>query len=67
MRLVSDMFKERYQKSHYLKETLNTTRLEEIISSNSTWFGQLMGAPQLLAWLIQFDFWLESNNINIID
>lgn len=67
MRLVSDMFKERYQKSHYLKETLNTTRLEEIISSNSTWFGQLMGAPQLLAWLIQFDFWMESNNINIID
>ena len=66
MRLVSQMFKERYQQSRYLKELLDTSRLEEIISSNSTWFGQLMGAPQLLAWLLQFDFWLESNNINII-
>lgn len=64
--LVKKFFTERYEHSHYLKETLDLSKLDEIISSNKTWFGQLMGAPQLLAWLIQFDFWLESNNINII-
>ena len=66
MRLVCDMFKERYQKSHYLKENLDTKQLEKIVCSGGTWFGQLMDTPQLLAWLIQFDFWLENYNINII-
>ncbi len=64
--LVQELFNERYKHSHYLKETLDLSKLKEIIDSNKTWFGQLMGAPQLLAWLIQFDFWLESNDINII-
>ncbi len=67
MTLVNDLFNERYNKSHYLKERLDKKRLNEVITSNGTWFGQLMGAPQLLAWLIQFDFWLESNNINIVE
>lgn len=66
LRLVSNLFNERYQKSHYLKERLDKKRLDEVIASDGTWFGQLMSAPQLLAWLIQFDFWLESNNINIV-
>ena len=66
MRLVSELFNERYKKSHYLKENLDLKKVNEVIESNKTWFGQLMGAPQLLAWLVQFDFWLESNNINIL-
>ncbi|MBQ3039975.1 MAG: asparagine synthase (glutamine-hydrolyzing) [Clostridia bacterium] len=66
MRLVKGLFDERYEKSHYLKENLDIEKLNEIIMSNKTWFGQLMGAPQLLAWLIQFDFWLEKNNVNIL-
>ena len=64
--LVKNLFDERYSHSHYLKENLDLNRLNEVLESNKTWFGQLMGAPQLLAWLIQFDFWLESNGINII-
>ncbi|MBQ8546602.1 MAG: asparagine synthase (glutamine-hydrolyzing) [Clostridia bacterium] len=67
MTLVSELFKERYNKSHYLKETLDLKKVSEVIESGKTWFGQLMGAPQLLAWLVQFDFWLENNNINILD
>ncbi len=63
---VKKLFDERYNRSHYLKESLDIERVNEVIESNKTWFGQLMGAPQLLAWLIQFDFWLESNNVNII-
>lgn len=64
--LVKELFDQRYKHSFYLKETLDLGKLTEVIESNKTWFGQLMGAPQLLAWLIQFDFWLESNNVNII-
>ena len=66
MRLVKGLFDERYNHSHYLKENLDLVKLNEVIESNKTWFGQLMGAPQLLAWLIQFDFWLESNNVNVL-
>ena len=66
MSLVFNEFKKRYEKSHYLKENLDTARLDEIISKGGTWFGQLMDTPQLLAWLIQLDFWIESYRVNII-
>lgn len=67
MELVSKIFWARYEKSHYLKENLDKESLEASISGKSTWFGQLMAAPQLLAWLIQFDFWLEHYNVNIVE
>lgn len=31
-------------------------------SQGATWFGQLMQKPQLIAWLIQFDFFLKHYN-----
>ncbi|MBQ4586075.1 MAG: asparagine synthase (glutamine-hydrolyzing) [Clostridia bacterium] len=65
--LVMDLLKERLDKGHYLKEFLDRDRLEEIIQSGGTWFGQLMDTPQLIAWLVQFDYWLDYNNINIVD
>lgn len=67
MSLVMNLLKERLEKGHYLKEFLDKSRLEEIIKSGGTWFGQLMDTPQLVAWLVQFDFWLDHNNINIVD
>jgi len=30
------------------------------------WFGQLMAQPQMLAYLIQVDFWLRDNHISIV-
>ncbi len=33
--------------------------------TNIPWFGQLMNAPQLLAYLLQIDFWLQKYKINI--
>ncbi len=33
--------------------------------TNIPWFGQLMNAPQLLAYLIQIDFWLKEYNVLI--
>lgn len=66
MELVLSKFWERYKHSHYLKENLDTNKLNEVISSGGTWFGQLMDTPQLLAWLIQLDCWMEINNVNIV-
>jgi asparagine synthase (glutamine-hydrolysing) len=33
---------------------------------NETWFGQLMGIPQLMAWLVQLDYWFEEYQISLV-
>lgn len=33
---------------------------------SSPWYGQLMKAPQILAYIIQMDYWLKKYNVNII-
>ena len=63
---VYSLLKSRLKKGTYLNEALDTDKLNEILNSNGTWFGQLMSAPQLIAWLIQFDYWLEKYKINLI-
>lgn len=35
------------------------------VSANIPWFGQLMNAPQLLAYLIQVDYWLREYKVVI--
>ncbi|MEE1025201.1 MAG: hypothetical protein U0L48_09090, partial [Acutalibacteraceae bacterium] len=35
-------------------------------AENVTWFGQLMGKAQLIAWLIQFDEFLNEYKVNIV-
>ena len=50
-----------------IKEIMNKTALERLLNGeNITWFGQLMSTPQLLAWLIQFDYWFEKYKVKII-
>ncbi|GIO12553.1 asparagine synthetase B [Cohnella xylanilytica] len=34
--------------------------------SHLPWFGQLMSAPQLFAYLLQFDFWLRRYKVRIV-
>ena len=41
-------------------------RLEGILEGEGTWFGQLMGGPQLVAWLVQLDFWMKKYKVNLI-
>ncbi len=67
MENVLKMFEERYKKSRYLRENLDKAMLDRVISSGGTWFGQLMDTPQLLAWLLQLDFFIDYYNINIVD
>ena len=36
-----------------------------VVGENTTWFGQLMSRPQLLAWLLQLSAWLEHYPVEI--
>ena len=63
---VMSLLQNRIKKGGYLKEALDVKRLDEIINGGGTWFGQLMSSPQLVAWLIQLDFFIEKYNVNII-
>ena len=33
---------------------------------DATWFGQLMARPQLYAWLIQMEYWMESYGVSFV-
>ncbi len=63
---VRKMLEKRLQnKNAALNQMLNREALETFLNRESaTWFGQLMGRPQMLAWLIQFDAWCEAYNVN---
>lgn len=54
------------------KDTLFASLLDQkaikslLDGANVTWFGQLMGKPQLLAWLLQLSTWLEAYKVELI-
>ncbi|PYG86638.1 asparagine synthase (glutamine-hydrolysing) [Ruminiclostridium sufflavum DSM 19573] len=53
--------------SSILKDIIHTDTLAILqSSSNITWYGQLMGRPQLIAWLIQLDYWFREYNVKIV-
>lgn len=65
--IVSEMLKKRLSNEKSL--LFNIFDKEKIIellnqeSNNTPWYGQLMSYPQLIAYLYQFDVWLEKYNI----
>ena len=66
-RKVTDMLVARLTKGGILSELIDMNSWEDFINGESvTWFGQLMSRPQLIAWLLQFDFWLEHYNVDIL-
>ena len=65
-RAVLSLLEERLIKGGYLSEVLDKERLYSLLENKTTWFGQLMGGPQLVAWLIQLDYWMEKYNVNLI-
>ena len=67
MATVLTMLDTRLKHGGYLKEFLNKNRLDEVISNGGTWFGQLMSSPQLVAWLIQLDHFMEKYNVNLVN
>ncbi|MGL4737799.1 MAG: asparagine synthase-related protein, partial [Cellulosilyticaceae bacterium] len=49
-----------------LRYILDIPAFEQLLTqSNTTWFGQLMSKPQLIAWLLQLDFWLNSYHLSV--
>ena len=64
---VTRELKSRIRRGGALAGMLDKDKLDELLcGGNDTWFGQLMSKPQLLAWLIQFDMWFETYNVNLI-
>ncbi len=58
------------EKNNTLTEMLDKKAIESIIenpdSITTPWYGQLMKAPQILAYIIELDYWFEKYNIEIV-
>lgn len=68
-KIVSDRVTKILEKKTQLNELLSKSGILEIIENpdtiSSPWYGQLMRAPQILAYIIQLDFWFEKYNVEI--
>ena len=68
-KLVSSNLIERFNNENSILNTLfNKNEIQKIIDNPENqipWFGQLMTSPQLLAYLIQFDQWIQHYNIDL--
>lgn len=57
------------KKKNTLTEMLNKNAVESIIENpdkiTEPWYGQLMKAPQILAYIIELDYWFETYHIEI--
>ena len=61
---VTAMLKNRLEKHGILADVIDKNVLDSVLSGeDKTWFGQLMSTPQLIAWLVQFDYWVEKYNV----
>ena len=67
-KLVTSMLQsELARKDTLFLELIDSAKLSQMLSSQgTTWFGQLMAKPQLIAWLVQLAYWLDKYNIVII-
>ena len=70
MELCSNMVKEILsKKGTILSELISKEGVMNIIENpdkiSSPWYGQLMGAPQILAYIIELDYWFEKYNVVI--
>lgn len=65
---VREMLDRRLEKKDsFLATALDRKRLDALLEGeNTTWFGQLMGRPQLIAWLCQFSDFLEAYQVKFI-
>lgn len=70
-KMVSDLLRERLKnKDSILYKVFDISMIDKLLDDNSSdevpWFGQLMMRPQLIAYLYQFDLWIELYNIKIV-
>ncbi len=67
-RIVTQMFEQvMADPTSILRDILHQDALTLLRSgSNITWFGQLMGRPQLIAWLLQLDYWFREYGVKLV-
>ena len=70
-KLCADRVKEILSdKTSPLNEFLDKDGVQAIIDYpekiSSPWYGQLMKAPQILAYLIQLDYWFRKHNVSVM-
>ena len=57
-------------KNSPLADLLDAEGIKSIIeypdSISSPWYGQLMRAPQILAYIIQLDYWFSKYQVSIV-
>ncbi|MCH5298707.1 MAG: asparagine synthase (glutamine-hydrolyzing) [Ruminococcus sp.] len=57
------------KKKTLLSELLSESGIRNIMENpdgiTSPWYGQLMKAPQILAYIVELDYWFEKYNVNI--
>lgn len=68
--IVSEKVREILRKKNPLTEMFSPDGIENIIENPKSiadpWYGQLMRAPQILAYIVQLDAWFEEYNVDII-
>lgn len=68
-KLVSEAMQNLIKENSSIMAFLDKDAIYNIIENpdkiTSPWYGQLMKAPQILAYLIQVDFWLKEYNVQI--
>ena len=52
----------------YYAEILKKDKLQELVNGreNVQWYGQLMNNPQIMAYILQFNYWLKKFNVKIL-
>ena len=55
------------QPNSRLKCIFGSQQLRRILESNETypWYGQLMRTPQIIAYFLQMDYWMQHYNVDI--
>ncbi len=69
MKLCAERARNILEKNTPLTELLSKSGIESIIENPDnvgTWYGQLMRAPQILAYIAQLDYWFEKYKVDII-
>ena len=65
--IVSELLKKELSKKNLFTQIIDKGKLNDFINGeNTTWFGQLMGRAQMLAWLYQLSYWLDKYNIIVV-
>ena len=65
--LISERFREMLSRKALVWEIVNQAKLIELVEKSSPWpwYGQLMRNPQIMAYFLQMDFWLNHYHVDV--